>query len=125
MYLMLSTMLGLVISPTLSANVPFDWDDYKKGYALQEQALYDILEEIDLTGKTVCHVGCGPGSITLYMAEQALFVRGMDQSPDKIKAARDATLDKLGNGDTNVTFQICAAENIVDECNFDVITAFL
>ncbi len=78
----------------------------------QTKVLYDkALEYADLTGKeTVIDAYCGIGTISLFLAQRAKHVYGVEIVPDAISdAKRNANL----NGITNVDFAVGEAEKVM------------
>ena len=78
----------------------------------QTYKLYSkALEYADLTGKeTVWDLYCGIGTISLFLARKAKFVRGVEIIPAAIENARDNA--KL-NGISNVEFFVGKAEEVL------------
>ena len=82
--------------------------------SFQTQKLYEkALEYADLTGEeTVWDLYCGIGTISLFLAQKAKFVRGVEIIPAAIENARDNA--KL-NGISNVEFFVGKAEEVLPE----------
>lgn len=81
---------------------------------LQTQKLYaKALEYADLHGEeTVWDLYCGIGTISLFLAQNAKFVRGVEIVPAAIENARDNA--KI-NGIENVEFFVGKAEEVLPE----------
>lgn len=82
--------------------------------SFQTQKLYEkALEYANLTGEeTVWDLYCGIGTISLFLAQKAKFVRGVEIIPAAIENARDNA--KL-NGISNVEFFVGKAEEVLPE----------
>lgn len=80
----------------------------------QTKVLYDkALEYADLSGKeTVIDAYCGTGTISLFLAQKAKHVYGVEIVADAIK---DAKKNVELNGINNVAFQTGAAEKVILE----------
>lgn len=81
---------------------------------LQTQKLYSLaLSYADLTGKeTVWDLYCGIGTISLFLAESAGQVHGVEMVPE---AVHDAGENALHNGIKNAFFYVGKAEEILPE----------
>ncbi|GBF10766.1 23S rRNA (uracil(1939)-C(5))-methyltransferase RlmD [Tepidibacillus sp. HK-1] len=80
----------------------------------QTKVLYDkALEYAELTGEEiVIDAYCGIGTISLFLAQRAKHVYGVEIIPDAIKdAKRNAEI----NGIQNVTFEVGAAEKVIPQ----------
>lgn len=88
----------------------------------QTKVLYDkALEYADLSGKeTVIDAYCGTGTISLFLAQKAKQVYGVEIVVDAIK---DAKKNAELNGINNVIFQTGAAEKVIPEWKREGITA--
>ena len=82
---------------------------------LQTKVLYDkALEYAALSGnETVWDLYCGIGTISLFMAQKAKRVFGIEIVP---QAVEDAKKNAFINGMSNVSFLCGKAEDIVTEC---------
>jgi len=80
----------------------------------QTKVLYDkALEYANLSGKeTVIDAYCGTGTISLFLAQKAKHVYGVEIVADAIK---DAKKNAELNGINNVAFQTGAAEKVIPE----------
>lgn len=80
----------------------------------QTKILYDkALEYAGLTGnETVIDAYCGIGTISLFLAQKAKHVYGVEIVPEAID---DAKRNAKINGVTNVTFEVGTAEEILPE----------
>ncbi len=79
---------------------------------LQTERLYDkALEYAGLTGKeTVWDLYCGIGTISLFLARKAAFVRGVEIVPEAVEdARRNARINHI----TNVDFTLGKAEEVL------------
>ncbi|MCM1128218.1 MAG: 23S rRNA (uracil(1939)-C(5))-methyltransferase RlmD [Lachnospiraceae bacterium] len=81
---------------------------------LQTQKLYSLaLSYADLTGKeTVWDLYCGIGTISLFLAESAGQVHGVEIVPEAIRDARE---NALRNGIKNASFYAGKAEEVLPE----------
>lgn len=88
----------------------------------QTKVLYDkTLEYADLSGKEiVIDAYCGTGTISLFLAQKAKQVYGVEIVADAIK---DAKKNAELNGINNVVFQTGAAEKVIPEWKREGITA--
>ncbi|MCU9614346.1 23S rRNA (uracil(1939)-C(5))-methyltransferase RlmD [Caldibacillus lycopersici] len=89
---------------------------------VQTKVLYDkALEYADLTGEeTVIDAYCGIGTISLFLAQKAKKVYGVEIVPEAIEDARsNAEL----NGFTNVEFAVGGAEDVIPKWAENGITA--
>lgn len=88
----------------------------------QTKVLYDkTLEYADLSGKEiVIDAYCGTGTISLFLAQKAKSVYGVEIVADAIK---DAKKNAELNGINNVVFQTGAAEKVIPEWKREGITA--
>ncbi len=79
---------------------------------IQTKKLYDIaLEYADLHGEeTVWDIYCGIGTISLFLAQKARKVYGVEIVPEAI---RDAKKNALINNITNTEFYVGAAEEVL------------
>lgn len=81
---------------------------------IQTKALYEIaLEMAGLTGREIVwDAYCGIGSISLFLAQRAKHVYGVEVVPEAIEdARRNAAL----NGMENVEFYVGKAEDVIPE----------
>ena len=78
----------------------------------QTEVLYNqVLEYADLTGEeTVVDAYCGIGSISLFLAQEAKEVYGVEIVPEAIA---DAKRNAQRNGITNAQFEVGAAEEVL------------
>lgn len=53
-----------------------------------ERAILAAFAEVVGPGKPVADIGCGPGRVTGFLAEQGLAIRGIDLSPAMVELAR-------------------------------------
>lgn len=92
-------------------------DSYvKKGF---QRAIHNVLEEIDLQGKSVLDIGTGPGAwAALYKQHGAMKVHGVDFAGKMIKKANK----RYAPG---ITFSTGDAENLseFEDESFDIVTA--
>lgn len=81
---------------------------------VQTEKLYQIaLEYANLTGEeTVWDLYCGIGTISLFLAQKAKHVYGVEIVPDAI---RDAKKNAQRNGITNAEFFVGKAEEVLPE----------
>ncbi|HJB28139.1 MAG TPA: 23S rRNA (uracil(1939)-C(5))-methyltransferase RlmD [Candidatus Blautia faecavium] len=79
---------------------------------LQTQKLYaKVMEYADLNGQeTVWDLYCGIGTISLFLAQKAKFVRGVEIIPQAIE---DARRNAKRNGLENVEFYVGKAEEVL------------
>lgn len=73
--------------------------------------------ETTLAGATVLDVGCGVGTLALYLAQYAKRATGLDVSPRAIELARKA---QKATGSKNVTFRQMELQRERD--SFDLVT---
>ncbi len=71
-------------------------DVYERaGFAAYSQALipalYNILFEMDWTGRTVLELAAGTGQVAYWVAERGLRVTAVDSSPAMVRRARTTT----------------------------------
>ncbi len=80
---------------------------------VQTQVLYQqALDYAELTGEeTVMDAYCGIGTISLFLAQRAKSVLGVEIVPP---AVEDARRNAILNGFDNATFEIGAAEDVID-----------
>ena len=78
----------------------------------QTGKLYDVaLAYAGLTGReTVWDLYCGTGTITLFLARQAKWVRGVEVIPSAVEDARE---NARANGITNASFYLGRAEEVL------------
>ena len=78
----------------------------------QTEVLYrQVLDYADFTGKeTVVDAYCGIGSISLFLAQKAQEVYGVEIVPE---AVADAKRNAQRNGITNAHFEVGAAEEVI------------
>lgn len=88
----------------------------------QTKVLYEkALEYAELTGEeTVIDAYCGIGTISLFLAQRAKKVYGVEIVPDAIE---DARLNAELNGITNAIFAVGKAEEVIPNWYKDGITA--
>ena len=81
---------------------------------VQTEKLYGkALEYADLTGKeTVWDLYCGIGTISLFLAEKAKQVYGVEIVPEAIE---DARINAAENGIKNATFYVGKAEDVLPQ----------
>jgi ubiquinone/menaquinone biosynthesis C-methylase UbiE len=83
-----------------------------------------VARSLDLSGMRVLDVGCGPGLYTLYMADSAKEVVGIDHQQDRIAVA-GRTAQKLGC--SNVHFKVADirdADVLRELGSFDLVVAW-
>jgi ubiquinone/menaquinone biosynthesis C-methylase UbiE len=100
-----------------------DWNTktYAKGNFIQKQAALQFLQEagLDFTNSRILDVGCGPGDITVKIAEGARTFLGIDPSKNMITYAQD-TYDHI----SHVTFQHCCIKNFIPKKPYDYVVSF-
>lgn len=101
-----------IIAPIYSA-----LDDYvKKGF---RKAMGNIMEEIDLSGKSVLDIGSGPGAwAVLFKENGAEKVHGIDFAKKMVKKASKKYSPEI-------TFSVADATNLSEfaDDSFDIVTA--
>jgi 2-polyprenyl-3-methyl-5-hydroxy-6-metoxy-1,4-benzoquinol methylase len=83
-----------------------------------------VARSLELSGMRVLDVGCGPGLYSLYMADSAKEVVGIDHNPRRITKA-EATRHKLGY--SNVQFKVVDIrdlERLQELGAFDLVVAW-
>jgi len=81
--------------------------------------ILNALEPYLIDRKKILDIGCGAGTLSLYIASRSHYIRGIDISSKAIKACR-ASAQMLGVTQ-NVKFQIASFPEIIIKENFDLI----
>jgi len=77
----------------------------KQTFAARNAQLIQVLESMDLAGKSILDVGCGIGNLSHYCAGQGAEVTGLDISANMLELARERA-DQLGSVSGRVRFEI-------------------
>lgn len=112
----------ICFSSIMAQTVEWDAEAYAAGNKLQyEAALYFIKESnLNIANKKILDVGCGTSEITGYLAQDALWVHGIDASKNMIDYAQK----KQQYEHDNISFEQCPIEDFYTEAKFDVATSF-
>ena len=78
----------------------------------------EFLDEIELHGKRVLEIGCGYGSLSVYMAKRGAKVTGIDISSEAIKISKR---NSFLNNQRVMFKKFCAEDLPFKDKNFDVI----
>jgi trans-aconitate methyltransferase len=114
-------VLILLVSTAITHGTDFDAQAYAQGNFIQQNSALKIIAEynIPLAGKTILDVGCGTGNITDILAQEALFIDGIDASPSMIAYAKEHYENK-----NNINFHLVSVEDFTPQKQYDLVVSF-
>lgn len=83
--------------------------------------ILSVLDKYISTKKDILDIGCGAGTISMYLASKGNRVKGVDISPKAIQAAKESS--KINNL-SNITFETCNFPIKIPNGKYDIITCF-